>query len=80
MNGINVVKTNMKDCDSFNIEVFNDGNLIATGSYNVRTNWAHIKSDFISFKKEIKIAKDSELAKAISKTFDGSILEGIKIK
>ena len=43
MNGINVVKTNMKDCDSFNIEVFtNDGNLIATGSYNVRTNWAHI--------------------------------------
>ena len=33
MNGINVVKTNMKDCDSFNIEVFtNDGNLIATGS------------------------------------------------
>ncbi len=43
MNGINVVKTNMKDCDSFNIEVFtNDGNLSATGSYNVRTNWAHI--------------------------------------
>ena len=42
MNGINVVKTNMKDCDSFNIEVFNDEKLIATGSYNVRTNWAHI--------------------------------------
>jgi len=38
-----------------------------------------VKSDFISFKKEIKIAKDSELVKAISKTFDGSILEGIKI-
>ena len=40
---MNVVKLNMKDSDSFNIEVFdNDGNLIATGSYNVRTNWAHI--------------------------------------
>ncbi len=45
MNGINVVKTNMKDVDSFNIEVFNDGNLIATGSYNVRTNWAHITTN-----------------------------------
>ena len=42
MNGINVVKTNMKDCDSFNIEVFNDEKLIATGSYNVRTKGAHI--------------------------------------
>ena len=45
MNGINVVKTNMKDCDSFNIEVFNDEKLIATGSYNVRTNWAHITTN-----------------------------------
>ena len=45
MNGINVVKTNMKDVDSFNIEVINDGNLIATGSYNVRTNWAHITTN-----------------------------------
>lgn len=42
-NNLKVVKTNQRDVDSFNIEVFeNDSTLIAEGSYNVRTNFAHL--------------------------------------
>ena len=38
-----VVKTNQKDMDSFNIEIFDEvDTLIGDGQYNVRTNWAHV--------------------------------------
>ena len=39
---LTAVRTNAKDIDSVNVEVFNKDTLIAKGHYNIRTNCAHV--------------------------------------
>lgn len=43
MENLKVIRTNFKDIDSVNIEVLEGDILIAQGSYNIRTNWAHLE-------------------------------------
>ena len=43
MENLKVIRTNFKDIDSINIEVRENNILIAQGSYNIRTNWAHLE-------------------------------------
>lgn len=41
-----VIKTGSKDIESFYIEVYKgDDFLIASGSYNFCTNWAHLETE-----------------------------------
>ena len=37
-----VLKTNNRDIESINLIVIDKDKTIATGSYNIRSNWAHI--------------------------------------
>jgi len=44
MNNFRVVRTRMIDVDSVRIDIHfgSDDKIVASGQYNIRTNWAHV--------------------------------------
>ncbi len=44
MNDFRVVRTRMIDVDSVHIDIHygSDDEIVASGQYNIRTNWAHV--------------------------------------
>lgn len=55
------IRTNWKDVDSVNVEVYdNSGNIIAEGSYNIKTNFAHISTMDGNYELEDSIVEGIE--------------------
>lgn len=81
LKGIQVLRTNSKDIDSVNIEIYkadegtNKHQLIGEGSYNIRTNFAHLslfdefqdlESDLVDAIEERTIELSSNLTELVS--------------